>query len=60
MSTNVNASEDMKVLIVNIHQMHVKESSVKMEANVLMELMNTSVSANMDSKVFKPFKNNYP
>lgn len=25
-----------------------------------MELMNTSVSANMDSKVFKPFKNNYP
>ena len=31
--------------------MNVKESSVKMEANVLMDTMNTSVSANMDSQV---------
>ena len=51
MSTNVNVSKDMKVLIVNIQQMNVKESSVKMEANVLMDTMNTSVSANMDSQV---------
>ena len=55
MSTNVNASEDGKVLIVHIQQMNVKELSVKMEANVLMHTMNTSVSANMDSKVFKLF-----
>ena len=55
MNIDVNVSKDLKVLIATIQQMNVKESSVKMEANVLMDTMNTFASANMDSQVFKLF-----
>ena len=53
MNIGVNVSRDLKVLIATIQQMNVKESNVKMEANVLMDTMNTFASANMDSQVYK-------
>ena len=49
--TNVTVFKAMKVLTATIQQMNVKESIVKMEANVLMDTMNISVSANMDLQV---------
>ena len=55
MNIDVHVSKDLKALIATIQQMNVKESSVKMGANVLMDTMNTFASANMDSQVFKHY-----
>ena len=49
--TNVTVFKAMKVLTATMQQMNVKECIVKMEANVLMDTMNISVSANMDLQV---------